>query len=312
MKMERLMVETVSAQPTYWISTSKARMFGSSPSPKIRGSGHVVLNVLRAFNITGLLAVAASNWVIIIKTGLPNQYAFFSDVADVLTSFIALFLVVSEIQWPKKWFQGSFQRTWPVLSASHGFSYLGLAMIMMGCQILGTLNQPAGSVNNLSLPLWRLVLASGVLSLIFGFFNVISSLIFSDRKNNITARMIRSDGNLAAAPVKENPDDYYSTHSTHSASVYKEEQQQPRKSIFGMRLPIRASKMPDARSYNISGPMSADVDELPRHNQDVNVDWRAGPKTVGGEDPSLQPPNPAHHPAYRETRYSEVSDMTRF
>ena len=47
-------------------------------------------------------------------------------------------------------------------------------MIILGFNILGNLNKSATSVSNLGLPLWRIVIASGILSSLMGLFNIIA------------------------------------------------------------------------------------------------------------------------------------------
>jgi len=47
-------------------------------------------------------------------------------------------------------------------------------MIVLGFNILGNLNKSATSVQSLGLPLWRIVIASGILSSLMGLFNIIA------------------------------------------------------------------------------------------------------------------------------------------
>lgn len=47
-------------------------------------------------------------------------------------------------------------------------------MIVLGFNILGNLNKAATSVENLGLPMWRIVISSGVLTALMGFFNIIA------------------------------------------------------------------------------------------------------------------------------------------
>lgn len=61
-----------------------------------------------------------------------------------------------------------------MLSIESGFIFLGLAMIVLGFNILGNLNKTAASVTNLGLPLWRVVISSGILSSVMGLFNIIA------------------------------------------------------------------------------------------------------------------------------------------
>lgn len=47
-------------------------------------------------------------------------------------------------------------------------------MFALGFNILGNLNKPATSIEKLGLPLWRVVIAGGILTSIMGFFNVVA------------------------------------------------------------------------------------------------------------------------------------------
>jgi hypothetical protein len=47
-------------------------------------------------------------------------------------------------------------------------------MIILGFNILGNLNKGATSAQSLGLPLWRIVIASGILSSVMGLFNIIA------------------------------------------------------------------------------------------------------------------------------------------
>ena len=47
-------------------------------------------------------------------------------------------------------------------------------MFILGFNILGHLNKDATSVENLGLALWRLVIASGILSSIMGVANIVA------------------------------------------------------------------------------------------------------------------------------------------
>lgn len=90
-----------------------------------------------------------------------------------------MFLVVSECSL----FRGYFARNWPLLSPSHGFVALGCAMMVLGLNMLGNMNKEATSQESLGMPFWRLLVASGILAIVIGFFNVVAvsrpSQIFS-------------------------------------------------------------------------------------------------------------------------------------
>jgi hypothetical protein len=151
------------------------------------GKGYIILNVIRVFNIISLLTVVAASWVMLVMTvktssvGSPPrlclwpcahqvQFFFFDGVSHFITNAIGLFLVVSELNL----FKSYFSKYWPLLSSESGFVPLGLAMIILGFNILGHLNKDATSVEKLGLPLWRLVIASGILTSIMGFGNIIA------------------------------------------------------------------------------------------------------------------------------------------
>ncbi|CAK7241531.1 MAG: hypothetical protein STHCBS139747_002993 [Sporothrix thermara] len=181
-------------------------MFNLSENTKLRGIGYKVLNVLRPCNIIALITVIAASWVMIVLSGVTGQFFFFDAVTHVFTSSVSIVLILTEIQWG--FLKRYFERAWPVFSDRHGFLWLGVAMIALGCDMLGNLNKPVFSIENLGLPLWRLIIASGILSITFGFCNFAATVIFRDGPSGLTARMIRTDGNLADAS-NNNPGDYY-------------------------------------------------------------------------------------------------------
>lgn len=79
-----------------------------------------------------------------------------------------MFLLVSELSL----FRAYFARNWPLLSPAHGFVTLAAAMIILGVDILGNLNKPATSQESLGLAMWRIVIGSGIIVFILGFFNL--------------------------------------------------------------------------------------------------------------------------------------------
>jgi hypothetical protein len=81
-----------------------------------------------------------------------------------------VFLIVSECSL----FRSYYARNWPLLSPSHGFVSLGCAMMVLGLNMLGNMNKEATSQKTLGLPFWRLLVASGILAIIIGFFNVVA------------------------------------------------------------------------------------------------------------------------------------------
>ena len=180
-------------------------------------------------------------------------------------------------------------------------------MIVLGFNILGNLNKSATSVQSLGLPLWRIVIASGILSALMGLFNIIATYIFCNSKEGITGRQVRSHG--AAIPKDAagvGKSFSLSSGSTRRAATpelpsYNTSAEDRRKSKFGLKFPIRMS--------GISRPVPNDPEQFQK--------WESRSSPVV---PEVQRPPTALHPAYnhtgpqypRSSRYSEVSDMTRF
>ncbi|KAF6821282.1 hypothetical protein CMUS01_03218 [Colletotrichum musicola] len=273
-------------------------MFNLSENSRLRGSGHMILNVFRAFNIVGLLAICASTWVMIVMSILKGKFAFFDSASHFFTFSIAVFLIISELNI----FRSYFERNWPVLSSDHGLSWLGIAMIVMGCQVLANTSEPAFSAETLGLPLWRLILASGILAITFGFFNVVSSIVFRDGSNGINARNIRSDGTLASGK-----NSFVDGYSVRSNSIREEKTFRRLTQKF-----TPWSKNTNANRPNISGPIVSDVEH--GNVSDSNRDWdedRRSPIM-----PEVARPPTALHPMntgnVRYTKYSEASNMDRF
>jgi len=47
-------------------------------------------------------------------------------------------------------------------------------MMVLGLNMLGNMNKEATSQESLTLPFWRLLVASGILAIVIGFFNVVA------------------------------------------------------------------------------------------------------------------------------------------
>jgi hypothetical protein len=61
-----------------------------------------------------------------------------------------------------------------MLSPESGFVFLGMSMIVLGFNILGNLNKGATSVENLGLPMWRVVISGGIMTSIMGLANIVA------------------------------------------------------------------------------------------------------------------------------------------
>ncbi|KAI5457353.1 hypothetical protein BGZ63DRAFT_408107 [Mariannaea sp. PMI_226] len=279
----------------------------------IKGPGMIILQVLRVFTIIALLAAAVACWTLIIKIDTSSGWFFFDAASLFFTSTIATFIVVSELPFAK----GYFRRNWPVLSDECGLTWLGVAMCIIGCNILGKLNQPSNTSKELGMPFWRLVLAAGVLAITFGICNIVCSFIFRDSANGISARAVRSEGSLATAhPTAPSLKEHYSVRS----NSFKEEKG---KSSF-MSFFWGKNK----KNKNISSPrpeISAPMPSHVHHQYDVERDPAYSPsfqQTTDGEQwdhdrrspiaPDIRRPDTALHPMnHAVSRYSEAH-MSRF
>ena len=280
----------------------------SNPDSQMRGPGYIILNVIRVLNVISLLTVAVASWVMLVMTVKTSNFFFFDGVSHFITSIIAIFLIVSEVTL----FQSYFAKNWPMLSIKSGFVFLGMSMIILGFNILGNLNKSATSVNNLGLPLWRIVIASGILSSLMGLFNIIATFVFCDSARGITGRQVRSHG---ASIPKETIAKSFSINSgstrraaTPELPIYvASNAQERRKSRFGLKFPIRMS--------GISRPIPNDPEQFQK--------WDSRSSPVA---PEIQRPPTALHPFHatgdasslerpeypRSSRYSETSVFTRF
>jgi hypothetical protein len=283
-------------------------MFALNSPSKLAGGGYITLQVLRVLNIISLLLVAIASWVMLVMTVKTSNFFFFDGVSHFITSVVSCFLIISELNiW-----NNYFARNWPNLGPESGFVCLGLAMIILGFNILGNLNKGATSVENLGLPLWRVVIAAGILASLIGLFNIIATYVFSNSKLGISGRQVRDKG--ASTFAKPTPKDNF---SMSSGSVRKDENsflpsynappsppQDRRKSHFNFKLPIRISQ--------IGKPVVPANDEQFSKWEDrsspVAPDVQRPPTAL---HPALNAPGPAYPPA-PSSRYSVVSNMTRF
>lgn len=168
---------------------------------KLLGIGHVVLNVLRAFNLIGLAGVMLASMAMPVLSGLNDHFFFFDTFTHVFVFLISAVLFYSEL--PVPWFKARFRKTWPVLGPDHSLAWLGLGMIFIGFQIIGDLVKPAYTDDTIGMAWWRAILATAILSVTFGCFNILSSIVFRASEETkgmrikATSRMIRTHGKLA-------------------------------------------------------------------------------------------------------------------
>jgi hypothetical protein len=155
-------------------------------SKRLAGPGFIILNVIRAMNIIGLLAVVAASVIMVIRTFTVSKFFFFDAATHIIAALsssrflstfrksndttytIPVFLVISECSI----FKSYFAKNWPVLSYEHGFNFLGLAMVVLGNNLLGNLNKEATSQKSLGMAFWRIVIGSGIIIFVLGFLNI--------------------------------------------------------------------------------------------------------------------------------------------
>ncbi|SPO03450.1 uncharacterized protein DNG_06133 [Cephalotrichum gorgonifer] len=285
-------------------------MFNLGSNSRLRGSGHLILNVVRACNIITLLAIAAVSWVMIVMTAIRGTFFFFDAASQFFTSVIAITLILTELSLLEPY----FRRTWPVFSPAHGFAWLGAALVVMGCQVLGNLNESAIQPGKIGREIHNLVLATGILSLTFGAANMVATLLFADRKAGINARMIRSDGNLAEASKGDH--DYQSSAGSASRSGSVRESDEEKESApkrWTRRFTLAAGRGLKAKiGHPILQPQDPHHDlesQYPPRSPHSDVrDSRSSPIV-----PGIKRPDTAMHPLNtRRSVYSEVSYLPRF
>ncbi|KAL8669217.1 MAG: hypothetical protein Q9168_006188 [Polycauliona sp. 1 TL-2023] len=180
----------------------------------LAGPGYVILNVIRAMNIIGLLAVIVASFSMLVKTFIVSKFFFFDAVSHVITAALSVFLILTETPL----FRNYILHAWPLLSPSHGFVTLGILMTIVGVSVLGNLNKEATSQKSLGVAYWRIVISSGIVVVILGVANIFASYIFRQRKLGVTARQVRAYGAVAAQKALPMP---VSMMSTPASSLHR-------------------------------------------------------------------------------------------
>ncbi|KAJ3499222.1 hypothetical protein NLG97_g525 [Lecanicillium saksenae] len=256
----------------------------------LHGVGYFVLQALRVCTVITLLAAGAGCWVLIIKVDKYKSFFVFQCISLFFTSIGCLFLIFAEFP-VIKFVRHFYRNSWPVLSDSHGLGWMGAAIIIIGCHILGSLNEQGYDTDAFSGHFAQLVLSSGVLCIIFGVLNIISALVWRDAKQGITSRDIRAHGSLAGD---------HATLPSYSASPASSVRNEKTRSKFISRMFKRGSDN-DPSEYSPARPIIS------------------GPFTTGHENaqgatspvvPGLKRPDTALHPinAHRTSSQYSVAD----
>lgn len=269
-------------------------MFNFKSSTGFQGSGYLVLNGLRVINIVVLAATAAACFLMMIFAKLPNAFQFFTDINLLFIACVCGLLIWTELpfgRW-KSW----INETWPAFAPDKGFTWLGIAMFLMGCHTLGELSNEPYTKKTIGTSIWRVVAASCCLGIAFGTINVLASLLYTN--GEISARQVRSKGATSghyASHSASYPEDGYSQRSD---SIRKEK---TRSRLFAKFKP------------SISRPILPhhDVEHGPVAHDELPFNDRSSPIV-----PQVQRPPTALHPAInggpRSSIYSEVSHLNRF
>ncbi|KAL7623855.1 hypothetical protein AAE478_005411 [Parahypoxylon ruwenzoriense] len=277
--------------------TKVLNMVGIKTGSGSQGHAYIILQVIRCSNVAVLFAVIFVSILMMVFAKMPNGYQFFNDVSLAFVSVVAGVLIWSEL--PVKAGQQIIKDFWPVLGDQHGFTWLGISMILMGSHHLGALSRDTYMNKDVPFQIWQAIMGSGIIAIAFGVTNIFASIVFKNRNSNLSARQVRING-----ATTENA--YYrdgELASYHSSSIRKEkpskEKQSRRTLFFG-----KGDSKP-----KISHPIVHDLeygatDELP-------IDDRSSPII-----PDVKRPPTALHPAYnagsRSSRYSEASHLDRF
>ncbi|ROV95773.1 hypothetical protein VPNG_08760 [Cytospora leucostoma] len=324
-----------------------------SEGGKWLGPAWWILQLLRVGSIIALLSIAASSVMMVVKTHIFNSFFFFQDFGHFITCSVALLLVVSELPQfgPVRDF---YRRNWPAFSTvdacnrGHSLAWLGVWMAAMGIYMMGCLNED-GLLERLTLPLWRLTLASGILALVFGCFNLIVSVLFRSSAHGITVRMVREHGaNVYNARTMIMPPEYgidtsslgrSASSGSHSDSIHREKRSAANRFTqnfshnvaqnFNFSNKLRQNRLTGIFSKDkkpqISGPMNlrpaqdrdveAQYPHQEHHHEEEVIPDNLEVESWEGRDraspiaPHVQRPPTALHPAYT-ARSSYYSEVS--
>ncbi|KAL6852924.1 hypothetical protein ACO1O0_007472 [Amphichorda felina] len=270
-----------------------------------KGVSMIILQVLRVFTLIGLATVMASAWVLAVKINMSKPYFVFDAASLVFMSGIALFLALSEL--PFAFSKDFFRAHWPAFSSHCGLGWLGLALIMIGCNTMGKLNNSAAEPDDIGKAWWQLVLASGILNLVFGVLNVLATFALHDYTEGKNVRVVRSDG----ADDTEGSLPYLKSEGFSGSGPYKK----PKRAFFGFG---RRDSGKEQSRPTISNPISAHNDlennqsaqgDDYDHSADGHIGRPSAVSSLSREDhhepqrspinPEVQRPNDFDHPYNR-------------
>lgn len=262
----------------------------------IQGHGVIILNIGRLFNACTLILVAAAHWIMIVTSGLSGQFHFFDFATHLFTFALTVLLFMTELGWPASF----IAQRWPVFGDEAGFLVLGGLQIAMGCSTLADLDKPAYYVDSVGLPLWRTILAAGILSIIFGFVSIISTFLFQDREAHVSARMVRDNGLLARGIDDDN---MYTASSHHGSSISGRYE---KGSVHSHQQPggwtQKARRLTQVFARKPSGGNGGDG-----YDAQVHPASRDGGRSAYDNegDIGIKPPRASIHPLYRRAGFDD-------
>jgi hypothetical protein len=257
-------------------------------SQKLKGNGYWILNVLRAGNIVALFSVMAA-CVVMMAFSIINKRAWGFDILSyAMIVLFTSFLAYSETGLSKAF----FTRHWPILASEiHGFGWLGLFLIFLGFFVLGNLNEEAFLQENIPLAIWRLILASGILSLTFGVLALVSTVIFNDSRGGITARAVRESGCIAQPTPSVNNKAEFDAATTYSQSSHVKYGLDKPESHFDDGPQSRAQRLA-ARAKRVTAQFTPQFLRAGGNSDSNN-------RHHGWDFPAPPPPSDNTHPAQR-------------
>ncbi|KAL8366124.1 hypothetical protein RB595_004750 [Gaeumannomyces hyphopodioides] len=259
----------------------------------IQGHGVIILNIFRGLNICSLILVAAAHWIMIVTSGMSGRFHFFDFATHLFVFALTILLFMTELGVPANF----IDQRWPVFGENAGFLVLGGLQIAMGCLTLADMEKPAYYVDSIGLPLWRTILAAGILSVVFGFVNIAATFFFEDRNAHISARMVRDNGLLA----KGNDENMYAAPSHHGSSINSYSVRHEKDSAHGQQPGVwaqRAKRLTNAFAKKPSGGYDAQAHPTSR-------DGVGRGAFDNEEDIGVKPPATSIHPLYRRTDFDD-------
>ncbi|KAI1266153.1 hypothetical protein F5Y18DRAFT_22539 [Xylariaceae sp. FL1019] len=256
-------------------------MLGFKSNSDFQGHAYIVLQVMRFCNVAVLLAVEAATVLMLIYAKLPNGFQFFADAVHALVFVFAGLLIFTEIGF---WETGMnfVESAYPMLGNDRGFTGLGAIMALIGCHLLGGLASTTYTNDSVPSQVPQVVLGVGIVTLAFGIFNIIASLLFRNRAGDMRARKVRAEGAISKPR---------SASGTSGTSEYSRSN-----SVKKISGPIPHGDL-EAQHHGYYGGGDSD-DKSSAYGTDLSRSPVA---------PQIQRPPSALHPINRNTHYSAAT-----